>query len=97
MLNILKKDSIILGAILGLFFPAIIFAVIYFPSLYISRLNNNNFVTDGYISKIELLSILLPLLLFRYYTINQKSDRTGRGILLVLFIYTSVYFYFTLK
>jgi hypothetical protein len=35
---------------------------------------------------VQIISLVVNLLLMRYYLINLKADKTGRGILLVTFI-----------
>jgi hypothetical protein len=45
-------------------------------------------------STIQLLALAVNLIPFRYYLIRVKADKTGRGILLVTFVFALVYFYF---
>lgn len=44
-------------------------------------------------STMMLLALFSNLISFRYYMVNLKYDRTGRGILLVTFLYAGVFFY----
>lgn len=96
-MNFLKKDNFVLGILLGLVIPLIIYGLIYYFSILLGHINNINFVNHSYISKIQLLSILLPLLLFRYFMINKNYEKTGRGIIFIIFVYILLYFFFTLR
>lgn len=85
MFKILKKDSFILGIILGLVVPVIFFFLI--------TLINTQFLEDT-ISRntIILISIVLNVFVFRYYLLNDKKDKTGRGVLMATFAYTILFF-----
>jgi hypothetical protein len=90
----LRRDSIWLGLIIGTLFPGILFGIIFFLSNY--------FAPEGkdYIIKLPtliLLSIFPNLFTLRYYLVKLKFDRTGRGILLVTFIFAIIYFIFYFK
>ena len=93
----MKKDSFLLGITIGAIIPLALFAILYYLSILIGSHSPVNFVTEAYINKIELISIFLPLLLFRYITVNLKFDKAGRGIIFILFLYAIVYFFITLR
>ncbi|MEA3503941.1 MAG: hypothetical protein U9R32_01925 [Bacteroidota bacterium] len=86
MLKFLKKDSFTIGAVIGLFLPALFF-------LLLSGLNNafskNLFEKESYIL---LLAIAINLLPLRIFLVNLKADKSGRGILAVTFLYVVIYF-----
>lgn len=86
----LKRDSIPFGIIIGLVLPAIIFGILKLANLAISSIWNENFMIREH--TIMLLSIFINLVPIRYYFVNLKFDKTGRGILLVTFILTIIFF-----
>ncbi len=93
----LKKDSWWLGAIIGVFLPAVIFGLIYLVitivGLDIGETKSTKYLE---ISNIMLLSIIINLFPFRYYMVNHKFDKTGRAILVATVIYIAVFFGFYL-
>ena len=90
-MKILKKDSIILGIIIGLVCPAILFAILYFLSRIFAPVGKDYLVQ---LPNIELISIFPNLFILRYYLVKLKLDKTGRGILLITFIFAILYFIF---
>ncbi len=87
----LKKDNWLLGVIIGIIVPAIIFVVLY---LII------NITGPGYTNipilkpkNIPLVGIFFNMIPFRYYMVNLKYDNTGRGILLVTIVYAILFFF----
>jgi hypothetical protein len=86
MFKFLKKDSMWLGIILGIVMPGAVFLILYFINQSIRTPLNS--VKDHYLTNfmVQILSLVINLLVMRYYLINLKADKTGRGILLVTFI-----------
>ncbi len=74
-----KKDNLGYGILIGLLVPIIIYALLYF----VLPLINVELRT----STIELTSIIAAVPLFRYFIINLNADKTGRGILVIIFLY----------
>lgn len=86
-----KRDSHVFGAIIGLFLPVVTFLAFHFLSkLLVAFIDVDLSI---YAFAIKLLSIAMNLIPMRYYFVNLKLDLTGRGILLVTFIYLVVYFW----
>lgn len=90
-IKILKKDSQFLGVLLGLLLPLLFFGLLFILDLTFSNL----FKTEEILSLelIKLLSIFINIIPIRYYFLKLKYDLTGRGVLLVTFIYVVVYFW----
>lgn len=88
-MKILKKDSLILGIVLGTVLPAVLFAIFYFPSRIFAP-DGKDYVVD--IATMLLVSIFPNLFTLRHYLMKLKLDKTGRGILLVTFVFAIVYF-----
>lgn len=89
MRSFFKQDNMWLGAGIGIAGPVLFF----FAFRWI-----NSFFPAGVLaeSTIQLIAICINVLSMRYYLLRVKADRTGRGILLVTFIFAIVYFYFNL-
>lgn len=90
MFKILKKDSYWLGAILGIVVPGIIYVILHFLNLATASKTTGLPVFQE--STVQILSIVINALMLRYYLVNLKADKTGRGILLVTFIFTIAFF-----
>ncbi len=86
----IKKDNYILGAMLGLLIPGIIFGFI----LLINYIFIQTGLTSNYLDRkihvlISLTGNLLPI---RYYFVILKYEKTGRGVLLITFILFMLFF-----
>lgn len=100
-MNILKKDDLWLGLILGAFGPVagfLIFYLIKFLPLgqplgtYLELFKDNSFL----VPKIMSLSLLVNGVTFYLYT-HYRKDETSRGILVATLIYAIVIIVFKLK
>jgi len=90
-MNILKKDSMILGIVIGFLCPIMLFGILYLIS--------HGFAPEGkefliQLPNLQLISISPNLFTLRYYLVKLKLDKTGRGILLITFIFAILYFKF---
>ncbi len=87
-----KKDSWILGIALGGVLPLVIYGLtILVLSLWgavDSWVYTPNPKTPG------LVGIAANLLVFRYFMINMKYDKTGRGLLFITFVLLLLLFIF---
>ncbi len=88
MFNFLKKDNIFLGILLGGIIPLAAFAIMYYSSV----LFKSEILAKSIAPSLQLVSIFINLFLLRFYLLKQKYDKTGRGILLITFIYAIIYF-----
>jgi len=79
-----KKDSVMLGIIIGLLIPAILFSILFSANYYY-------FPKKIPESSIFIICLCVNLLPFRYYMVNLKFDYTGRGILVITFVYAIVF------
>lgn len=91
MLDKFRKDSYALGVIMGIVIPAILFGVL-FGVLEIlihakpDMLLNNPNLMKTLIPKFILISLIPSLFILRYYLLNLKYDKTGRGIVISTFV-----------
>lgn len=86
-----KKDSHYFGGLIGLVFPVLLYVLLLLIA-YILKLIFC-FESSTFHAEMRLISIALNLLLMRYYFVKLKFELTGRGILLVTFIYILVHFW----
>jgi len=93
-MNRLRTDTIWMGIILGLLFPLIAFGIFYAIGLGLDSASGKENVLKP--QTLGLISIFANLFTLRYYLIKLKYDRTGRGILLMTFLMTLIYFGFFL-
>ncbi len=89
--KLLNKDSHFIGTVIGLILPIIGFALAFAITTIIdliggTHLNNN-------LNEFKLIGIAFNLWPIRYYFVKKKYELTGRGILLVTFIYVVIYFW----
>lgn len=95
MFKFLKKNSIVIGIILGAVIPPLIFVIIYFANFYLSRAFDKDHILER--NTLMLVSIIMNIFIFRYYLVKEKVEKTGRGVLLSTFIYALVIFWFIMK
>ncbi len=93
----LKKDNWILGIIMGLVVPLIVYGIILTIVRTYGVVDEIRGIYMMKPSTMQLIGIFSNLFTFRYYMVNLKYDKTGRGILLATFIYAGVFFYFNLS
>jgi hypothetical protein len=87
----LKKDNWGLGIGLALVLPPLGYLLLWLVlQQFGSKPDGSLMLRD---STMMLLALFSNFIVFRYYMVNLKYDRTGRGILLVTFVYAGVFFY----
>jgi len=80
---IFKKDSLLLGVVLGLIVPVVFW---WLQAILFEYVNLN--IED---SSMKLFALMFNLPVFRYYMINLKYDKTGKGVLFVTFIWAVIW------
>ena len=88
-MNILRKDSMSFGIALGICLPAVCFGILFAISTVFAPEGKDYLIK---LSNIILVSVFCNLVTIRYYLLKLKFDRTGRGILLVTFVFAIAYF-----
>jgi hypothetical protein len=88
----LKRDNIPFGIVIGLALTAIFFGLLKLANIALESFWNENFKIKDH--TILLLSIFINIVPIRYYFVNLKFDKTGRGVLLVTFILMVIFFIF---
>ena len=89
MFRFLKKDSYILGGILGIAVPGILWLILHFTNLHVKNNFGNSYFSEF---MIQILCLVPNVLTLRYYLVSLKADKTGRGILAVTFVIAIVLF-----
>ncbi|HNS18455.1 MAG TPA: hypothetical protein PKI34_11615 [Bacteroidales bacterium] len=91
----LNRDSFSFGVLLGAVTPALFLGALFLFNLLIEK-----WLVTGTFIKFNILllvSITLDLIVMRHYFVKLSFDKTGRGILLVAFIYMMSFFIFFAK
>jgi hypothetical protein len=90
--NMLKKDNLVLGIVLGLLTPFVIFFIYYFLAVYMPYHRGlNEFIQILTGNRQMLPKIISICLLFNggvfYLYTRQRKDLTAKGIFLVTMLY----------
>lgn len=86
-----KKDNWTLGIAMGLLLPAIVYVIVYFIMRQWGTIDDSLNIYFLKESTMQLVGIFTNMFIFRYYMVNLKYDKTGRGILLATFVYAGVF------
>ena len=81
-----KKDSPLLGLLIGLFNPVVFY---FLQDLVIPIILGSKFE----IQSMQLFSIVANLIFFRYYIIKLKFEQTAKGVFFATFIYAVIWIY----
>lgn len=88
--KIFKNDSFLLGLILGIAAPWALLGIIFGIDYLLRQLLKMPILISS--STMQLFAIVANVLLIRYYMVNLKYDKTGRGLLILTFIYIIAFF-----
>jgi len=88
--KIFKRNNFLLGIAIGVIFPAVFYLVLYFVDFLVLTLAGTHMLDRQ--SYLFLISIAINLFAIKYYFVNLKYDKAGRGILLVTFVFALIYF-----
>ncbi len=81
-----RVDNFLVGFAIGSLLPVIFLVGLH---MFFLEYLQSNIKEDT----IYVLSVMVNFFIFRYYLINLKKDKTGRGILLATFGHAFVYVY----
>ncbi len=85
-----NRNSVWFGALIGILMPLILYALLYGALELYNKLAEAPLVFNENI--LQLISPVINLFFIRYYFVTKKYDDTGRGLLLVTFIFMRAYF-----
>lgn len=88
--KIFKRDKFLLGLAIGIIIPAIFYLILYLVDILVLKFARTHMLARQ--EYLYLVSIAINLFAIKYYFVNLKYDKTGRGILLVTFLFAIVYF-----
>lgn len=88
--KIFKRDQFFAGFVFGVAFPSIFYGALYLVDMMVVKIwNTHMFPQQNYLL---ILSLAINLFALRYYFVNLTYDKTGRGILIVTFLFALIYF-----
>ncbi len=90
--KLFKRDQFFAGILFGVLLPAVFFMVLYLIDILVLEMFNTHMLRKQ--EYLFLLSIAINLFAIKYYFVNLNYDKTGRGILIVTFALTLLYFLF---
>ena len=79
----------LLGVAIGIVLPAMLFAILYALSRIFAPEGKDYLVQ---LSTVLLVAIFPNLFTLRHYLAKLQLDKTGRGILLITFVFAILYF-----
>ncbi|HNW98937.1 MAG TPA: hypothetical protein PKK00_11055 [Bacteroidales bacterium] len=88
--KIFNQNSFTLGLIIGIVAPCILYGIIYSIDLLIRNIFEMYVLLTP--STMQLTSIIVSILAMRYYLVKLKYEKTGKGLLLVTFIFIIAFF-----
>lgn len=93
--DFLKKDKYVTGLLIGLVAPVVLYGLIYLLDMLLFSIFNAHLTSQYHY--LYLLSIAVNIILFRYYFVSLKTEKTGKGILLITIAYILIYFFLYYK
>jgi len=90
MKKFFKQDNLIFGIIIGAVLPWILYGIIICIDLFIRRIFHMYVLLTP--STMQLVAIVVNVFTMRHYLVKLKYEKTGRGILLLTFVYIIAYF-----
>jgi len=85
-----KRDQYTLGILISIGLPVLAFALIFLINYLLIQVNIVSYYLD--VKSHFLLSIAVNTMPLRYYFVNLKFDKTGRGVLLATFVLVMLFF-----
>ena len=85
-----NRNSLWLGIVIGIAMPLILYGL-----MYLVLLLYNYYAAVDVMPNKTMLQVIAPvanLFFIRYYFVTKKYEDTGRGVLLVTFVYVISYF-----
>ena len=85
-----NRNSYLFGILIGILMPLAIYALLFGGLAIYKEITSIPSSFDE--SILQLISPVINLLFLRYYFVTKKYDDTGRGLMLVTFIFVMAYF-----
>ena len=89
--GILKKDSWLVGIIMGICLPIIVFIILFLMDMLLNKYAGINLTSKfDYLYLLSFIGNLFPI---RHYLVKLKFEISGLGVLLVTLACIIIYFY----
>ena len=88
-MKFLKRNSLVLGLILGLIIPAALYGFMVFLTTFSPQDTFNH-------DTLMVISITANVILFRLYMLKWDMEESGKGMLFATFVYAFIFFFFFL-
>ena len=85
-----NRNSLWLGIVIGIAMPLILYGLMYLVLLLYNYYAGGEAIMNE--SMLQIIAPVANLLFIRYYFVTRKYEDTGRGVLLVTFVYVISYF-----
>jgi hypothetical protein len=83
-----NRNSLWFGVLIGILMPLAVYGLL----LGALELYNLGYPRKFDINLLQLISPVINLFFLRYYFVTKKYDDTGRGLMLVTFVFVIAYF-----
>ena len=84
------RDQFAFGILIGIVLPSLFYFVVYGIDMLVFAILETHILAKQ--TYIYMLSLAANLFAIKYYFVNLKYDKTGRGVLLVTFALALAYF-----
>lgn len=85
-----NRNAIWFGALIGILMPMMVYAILYGCFMLYDSISTSSSNFD--LSLLQLISPVINMFFIRYYFVTKKYDETGRGLLLVTFVFIVAFF-----
>lgn len=89
--SFIKKDSYIIGILVGLILPIIFFGIVWLLNMLLFSLFHVHLTRQTHY--LYLLSAAINVVPIRYYLVNIKAEKSGIGVLVLTGVYILTYFF----
>lgn len=89
--SFIKKDSYIIGILVGLILPIIFFGIVWLLDMLLFSLFHVHLTRQTHY--LYLLSAAINVVPIRYYLVNIKAEKSGIGVLVLTGVYILTYFF----
>ena len=88
--KIFNRDQFLAGILFGILLPAVFYLALRLLDMGVYAIFQTNMVALP--EYLYILSLAINLFAIKYYFVNLKYDKTGRGVLIVTFAFALIYF-----
>ena len=85
-----NKNSLWVGIVIGIIMPLILYGLMYLVLLLYGHYTDKEATLNE--TMLQIIAPVANLFFIRYYFVTKKYDDTGRGVLLVTFVFVISYF-----